>query len=334
MAVRKREGSPYWQYDFTSGGRRFRGSTGKKTRREALGQERRIRGGIEAGEADSDWTLGQATGTYWEHHAACLPSAYNIEYQIENLLAGLGKSKPMFRLSNADITKYISMRRGQVSNSSVNRELTLLRAILTYAKDAWDQSIPRIRWKRHRLKEPPGRDRFLTTAEYQSLIDNAHEKLKPIIIFAVSTGLRKSNILHLAWSQVDMEARLVRVMLKGNRRHVVEIEGAALAMLGAMKKQEGDVFERTNFRRRWRNAVSDAKLSDLRFHDLRHTFASWARMNGADLVDIKDALGHSDIGMTVRYAHIKRGTIKSAFGLVAAHLAAQSRPKSLKEKKT
>lgn len=334
MAVRRRKGSPFWQYDFTSGSRRFRGSTGKKTRREALGQERRIRAGIDAGKADSDWTLGLATGTYWQHHAANLASAYNIEYQIENLLAGLGKSKPIFRLSNSDITKYVSARRGKVSNSSVNRELTLLRAILRYARDDWDQTIPNIKWKTKRLKEPPGRDRFLSVDEYRALLDNAHIKLKPIIIFAVNTGLRKSNILYLSWSQVDIKARLVRVMLKGNRRHVVELEGDALALLRAMKKREGDVFERTNFRRRWLSAVTDAKLDDLRFHDLRHTFASWARQNGADLADIKDALGHSDIGMTMRYAHIKRGARKSAFGLVAAHLTSQLKPKPLKEKKT
>lgn len=311
MAVRKRKGSPFWQYDFTSGGRRFRGSTGKETRREALGQERRIRAGIEAGEADSDWTLGQATGTYWEHHAARLTSAYNIEYQIENLLAGLGKSLPMAHLSNSDITKYVSVRRGQVSNGSVNRELTLLRAVLTYARDAWDQTIPNIRWKRHRLKEPPGRDRFLSAEEYQALLDNAHVKLKPIIIFAVSTGLRKSNILNLAWSQVDMEARLVRVMLKGNRRHVVEIEGAALALLGAMDGRVGDVFERTNFRRRWRNAVADAKLTDLRFHDLRHTFASYLAMTGATLPELANALGHKSFDMVMRYSHLNPEHLQS-----------------------
>jgi hypothetical protein len=65
------------------------------------------------------------------------------------------------------------------------------------------------------------------------------------------------------------------------------------------------VFDWTNFRKRWEAAVKAAGLVDFHFHDLRHTFASWARMNRADLADISEALDHSTVAVTMRYAHIK-----------------------------
>jgi integrase len=78
------------------------------------------------------------------------------------------------------------------------------------------------------------------------------------------------------------------------------------------------VFDVTNFRKRWDAAVKAAELEDFRFHDLRHTFASWARMNGADLADIKEALHHSTLNMSLRYAHIKPDEHVTAFDRIAA----------------
>jgi integrase len=85
------------------------------------------------------------------------------------------------------------------------------------------------------------------------------------------------------------------------------------------------VFVRTGFRRRWANATKAARLDDVRFHDLRHTFASWARIAGADLATIKEAMDHSHISVTMRYAHINPQTHRTAFDAAADMLnAAQS----------
>ena len=80
----------------------------------------------------------------------------------------------------------------------------------------------------------------------------------------------------------------------------------------------------TNFRSRWQRAVKAAELVDFRFHDLRHTFASWARMAGADLADICEALGHSDISVTMRHAHIEPIEHRTAFDRFSEGVWAQS----------
>ncbi|MES1985029.1 MAG: tyrosine-type recombinase/integrase [Pseudomonadota bacterium] len=82
----------------------------------------------------------------------------------------------------------------------------------------------------------------------------------------------------------------------------------------------------TNYKRRWAAAVKKAGLVDFRFHDLRHTFASWARMNGADLADICEALDHSGVAVTQRYAHIQPDRVTTAFERVAELL--QTKPVS------
>lgn len=86
-----------------------------------------------------------------------------------------------------------------------------------------------------------------------------------------------------------------------------------------------------NFRKRWDKAVSDAKLPDFRFHDLRHTFASWARMAGADIADVCDALGHSNVSVTMRYAHIEPKQHKNAFDRVADDVWSQSQAQKAKK---
>jgi integrase len=88
------------------------------------------------------------------------------------------------------------------------------------------------------------------------------------------------------------------------------------------------VFDTTNFRRRWQNAVKRAGLENFRFHDLRHTFASWARMSGADLADICEALGHSNISVTMRYAHIEPAQHKTAFDRISEMVWSHSESQS------
>lgn len=100
------------------------------------------------------------------------------------------------------------------------------------------------------------------------------------------------------------------------------------AMLAMTRERNGRVFDAKNFRKRWDKAVVDAKLEDFHFHDLRHTFASWARMAGADIADICDALGHSNISVTMRYAHIEPKQHKSAFDRVSDEVWSQNQAQS------
>lgn len=329
--VYKRKGSPFYWCSFTANGCRIRRSTEKRTRQEA--KEAALLIAHEARESypQGVWSLRHATGTYWKNHARHLPSSSNIEYQLDYLLDGIGKSTLINKITNTMVSEFVAKRRARVSAGAVNRELTLLRAVLNWSRIKYDQPIANLDWKRHRLTEPPARTRYLSVAECADLIEKAHASIKPIIILAVNTGLRKGNLLNLKWSEVDLPNRRVNLVVKGNKRHSVRLNQEAFLALANIEGRKGKVFETTNFRKRWMLALTEAEIEDFRFHDLRHTFASWALMAGARLIEVCQALGHSDITVTQRYAHLEQSRAESIFDLVGSQSASQSEPKSLKE---
>jgi integrase len=327
MPVYRRAGSPFWWYSFTVNGRRFRGSTGRAAKREAEEVERDqhqlARRSLARG---ADWTLLAVLNAYWSERAKTLRSGPTILTHFAELQKGLGKDKRTSRLTNGDLMDYRARRRGQgVQQHSINRELAYLRAAYQHCHRFHGQPMPAIEWKGLKAKEPPHRIRFLSREEYARLIAAAHPGVRPIIVCAVATGLRQENIISLDWRQVKLEERVIQFKrMKSGKPFAVRISPALMAVLSALPGRRGRVFDTTGFRYRWYRAVKDAELDDFRFHDLRHTFASWARQGGADLADIAEALDHSSISMTMRYAHIKPDEHRTAFDRVSDSLLAQS----------
>lgn len=327
MPVYRRSGSPYWWYSFTVSGRRFRGSTGRTSKREAEEVERDqhqlARRSLTLG---SDWTLLAVLNTYWHERVKTMRSAPTIETHFAELQRGLGKELKTSRLTNGALMDYRARRRGRgVQHHSINREFAYLRAAYQHCHRFHGQALPAIEWKGLKAKEPPHRVRFLSREEYARLMTQAHPGIRPIIACAVATGLRQENILSLDWRQVKLEERVIQFKrMKSGKPFTIRISAALMAVLSVMPNRKGRVFDTTNFRRRWYKAVNDAELDDFRFHDLRHTFASWARQNGADLADIAEALDHSSISMTMRYAHIKPDEHRTAFDRVSDAVLAQS----------
>lgn len=319
MPVRPREGSPFYWYSFNLGGRRFRGSTGKTSKREAEEVERDQRHLAKQGLlVTSDWTLLAVLNTYWHEHGKDRRGHQTIFANLGSLQTFLGKNKRTTHLTNGDLMDYRARRRGQgIQHHTVNREFAYLRAAYEHCHRFHSQPLPKIDWKKLKAAEPPGRVRFLSGEEYRRLMEAAHESIRPIIVCAVTTGLRKDNILKLEWRQVKLDERLIQVIVKGNKAHPVRITAPLMAALSTMPHRRGRVFDVRNFRKRWDAALKAAGLDDVRFHDLRHTFASWARMAGADIADIKEALGHSTVQMTMRYAHIKPEEAVTAFDRVS-----------------
>jgi integrase len=130
------------------------------------------------------------------------------------------------------------------------------------------------------------------------------------------TGLRQGEAIGLTWDRVD-RARgvLLLEVTKSGRRREVPLNAAADAVLARRgPKDGGRVFEGSwnRYRTAWEAAVKRAKLVDFHWHDLRHTFASWAVQRGATLPEVKDLLGHSSLAMTVRYAHLAPEHLRKA----------------------
>lgn len=250
---------------------------------------------------------------------------------LKNLVAFFGEYK-LAHINSFLIEEYKDKRKNTVriskkkkietrpSNASVNRELALLKHLFNLAKKwgfADSNPVRGVRFLKEDLKE-----RILSQEEIQRLLDAASDYLKPIIIIALNTGMRLSEILKLKWSQVNFEACFVQIVhSKSGKMRKIPMNSLLTEVLGNAKKESGDcVFLRrgkpiTSIRTAWENALERAGIKNCRFHDLRHTFATYALMNGADLISIRDILGHSDIRMTSRYAHsseeLKRRAVES-----------------------
>ncbi len=140
--------------------------------------------------------------------------------------------------------------------------------------------------------------------------------LKAIILTALHTGLRKSNILGLRWDQVDLKARLITVpRTKNGEFHSIPISDVLLEELRKLLRQRLQGAEwvfaapgkeaQVDLRKAWERAKREAGIDKgFRFHDLRHTFASHKIMAGVDLRTVQVLMGHKDISMTLRYSHL------------------------------
>lgn len=338
MPLYRRADSPFWWYSFTVKGARFRGSCETTERELAEIHETNLKREAQLGAITGQRpraTLDEAFALYYDRHAYRLPSAKAILGASRTLLAGLGKATGLHQLTDAIVARFIAKRRGTLtktnrgrdakgrpapkplSDASINRELTLLRTVLLKARDEWGFDVAPIRFKLHMLTEPEPRSRYLSSDEAERLIDAAAEHLKPAIRFALLTGLRLSNIARLDWSQVDMRARQIAFQVKsrkpGGKTHVLPITAGMLVLLANQQPADkGPVFtyggkEIGSWKRAWKTALKRAGISDFRFHDLRHTAASWMVQGGADLDVVQGVLGHEDIKTTQRYAHRDTG---------------------------
>lgn len=203
--------------------------------------------------------------------------------------------------------------------ATVNRFLATLKHMFTKAVE-WDmveeEILKRIR-KVKLLPENNRRLRFLSKDECTKLINACNAHLKPIVIMAINTGMRKSEILNLTWDQVDLKHGfiLLDVTKNGERREIPINESLRTALQGIIRrldsphvfyvKKTGVPYQ--DIKRSFASACKSAGIKDFRFHDLRHTFASHLVMAGVDLTTVKELLGHKSLTMTLRYAHLAPG---------------------------
>jgi integrase len=198
------------------------------------------------------------------------------------------------------------------------RYLACLSHAFTFAVDdlGWLASNPLSRVRRP--KEPRGRVRFLDDLERGRLLDAcraSHEpRLYQLVVFALSTGARRGEILAIRWRDLDLNRRLVTLQeTKNGERRSLPLAGPVLEVLRELAKSKperaGLVFGaekgREAFpRSAWDRALKEAEIENFRFHDLRHSAASYLAMGGATLAEIAAVLGHKTLAMVKRYAHL------------------------------
>lgn len=198
-----------------------------------------------------------------------------------------------------------------VSNATVNRALEVVRRILNVAHLDWRglRAVPRIRM----LKEPRRRVRFLRREEADRLIEAMPAHMKPIVRFALATRCRAGEILGLEWSRVDLTRRVAWLdhgTTKSGEGRGIPLNADAVAALEAVHGQHPRwCFAFRGGRIRWIGSAWDrakrrAGIEDFRFHDLRHTWASWHVQSGTSLPELMELGGWKSYEMVLRYAHL------------------------------
>jgi len=210
------------------------------------------------------------------------------------------------------------------SDATVNRYLASLSPVMKAASDDWEWITDNPCRKVRRGRESRGRTRFLSTDERNRLLaacDQATDtpELKTLVLLAITTGGRRGELSGLRWRDVDLKRnRVIFVDTKNGETRAAPLAGPALNAMQEWAKvrpldSTAPVFPgRTDktknkpldFQRAWMTALKRAELSDFRFHDLRHTAASYLAMNGAGLREIADILGHKTLAMVQRYSHL------------------------------
>ncbi|MBS0289769.1 MAG: tyrosine-type recombinase/integrase [Proteobacteria bacterium] len=215
---------------------------------------------------------------------------------------------------NADILNEISFARQKdgVSNSTINRAFEIIRAILRKARDEWEwiDCIPKIKL----LSVKQKRIRWITVEEAQRLVNASPSHQKALIRFSLATGLRMSNVTQLEWSQVDLNRRIAWIhpdQAKARKAIAVPLNTDAMEVLTEAKgKHERYVFTfsgkpiKEANTKAFKKALTKADIADFRWHDLRHTWASWHAQNGTPLYVLKELGGWESMEMVQRYAHL------------------------------
>lgn len=203
-----------------------------------------------------------------------------------------------------------------IKPATVNRYFNSMRAVCTVATNEW-QSLPNNPCQKiKKLKEPQGRLRTLTDSERQLLLQHCKASSSPelytAVYLALSTGMRKGELLTLQWQQIDFtKATCLLEKTKNDNRRKVHLTPGCLAALNTLPKINQNVFQVNDLRKPFATALRKANIADFRWHDLRHDFASKLANNGASTITLMTALGHKSPTMAARYAHLTENTLKS-----------------------
>ncbi len=257
---------------------------------------------------------------WWEEHAGFLMLADLTPSKIAEYRERLS-AEPVASRAKKPKPDAKSRKR---SPATVNRYLTALSPVLTACVTEWQwlESNPCERVKLG--QESRGRVRFLSNDERNALLEACDlaadtPELKIIVLLAITTGSRRGEITGLTWCDVDFGRKTLtlRDTKNGDIRAVplVGVAHEALREWGKVRPLAADalVFPgRTpktkntplDFERAWQTALKRAGIDGFRFHDLRHTAASYLAMNGAGLREIADILGHKTLAMVQRYSHL------------------------------
>jgi integrase len=298
-------------------------------RRHREDAEQRVK---ELHRAQTSLQLDDVAGRYWlevgQHHAG----ADDTERDLARLVDRLGKTKLLIDITDADVAALVAWRRSHrvirsrkqrkddaplISNATVNRSTTgVLKKLFTYATASGAQFRCKVNWKRHMLPEPCERIREVRDDEAERLEGVTRADYGPFFAFARATGLRLRECVTLRWSEVNWDTRQIIKVGKGGRHVMTPVTSTVREILWPLQGSHPEfVFtftaERTSrggrvkgqrypltvagIKTLWRRLCKAAGVKGLRFHDLRHDFASKLLRETGNLKLVQIALNHADL---------------------------------------
>lgn len=334
MSLYRRPDTPHFWCCFQVKGQRIRLSTGTADRAEADEFETTARTNAwrqaKLGErANYPWSAARKRWLAETQKRTKEKDEEILSWFDENL-----KDADVHGITREVIDELRALKAEESSPATADRYMSLLRAVLRKCVNDWQvlDKAPRVPMYRPRASEP----RFLTRAEFDRLVEHLPPHLKLTARFAVLTGLRMRSMLSLEWTRIDLKAKRAWIpgeQMKAGRTHGVPLSAVAVAVLEEIRtfqqlqeaehkarcERLGESYTPGNpdlvftWRRKpvndcnghaFKDAVRAAKLEPLRWHDLRHTWASWAVQNGVTLQELMQLGGWNSYIMVLRYAHL------------------------------
>jgi integrase len=228
-------------------------------------------------------------------------------------------------LSPSLLRSHVKRRQAEgAAPGTINKELVMISAAINCYNIDHGTHIPNP-VSGLKLREPEGKLRWLTGDEYARLISLCDGHLRAFVILAVSTGMRRGELMALRWSDVDMPRRLITLRAettKAKKSRTIPLTDVAVETLESQRGHPLVFHGIQNFRRSFETACRNAGFTDVTPHTLRHTTASWMVSAGVPLYEVKEILGHSTIKVTERYAHLAPGNLRGAVGVLDSVIAA------------
>jgi len=316
-----------WYIDYYADGRRIREAVGPiKTEAKAALEARKgeIRTGKFHLKQEKQILFEKFSDEYIKYAKANKRSWMRDEISLKHLIPHF-RGMALSKINPRHIEDYKRKRLDKVKPATINRELTLLKFMFSLAKKwkyASENPVKEIKF----FQEKQYLMRVLDKEEIKRLIKVASNPLRAIIILALNTAMRKSELLNLRWSDIDFADCYIYIKeSKSNVMRKVPMNSVVTATLKNIKRENDFVFPGPRTGKRYsdifypfKQACKKATIKDMRFHDLRHTAATLMVMGGIDLVTVKEILGHSDIQMTMRYAHPTPENKRKAVNVLAS----------------
>jgi integrase len=314
-----------WWMSFMYQGQQVRRSTETSDRRLAEAILGKIRAQIVEGKffdkpKEDAKTFSELLDRYLAEHASRRAQYRRYVIMSSNLKRFFGNPK-LTQVTPKTIVAFKNKRYGDgVTAATINRELAMLKKAFNLACREWEWSKDNPVCRVSMERELNTRDRWLTEDEENRLLAGAVPWVGDLIVFAINTGMRRGEILSLTWAGVDLTRRTVTVFRSKNgerrtipanqtvmdlliEKHRRKESAQGLASEVVFCSETGTPLDGSNLRRGIIRAVKTARITDLHFHDLRHTFATRLVQAGVDLYKVQRLLGHKSPNMTQRYAH-------------------------------